>query len=45
MGNDGQFTMYVDLVNQKFAKSSTSEQRFELLPTINEMFSRVKIIL
>jgi hypothetical protein len=41
MGDDGQFTMYVDLVKQEFAVSSTSEERFPLLPTIDEMFQIV----
>lgn len=39
MGNDGQFTMYIDLVNRRFAKSSTSESKFDLLSSINEMFN------
>lgn len=30
MGNDGEYTMYVDLVNKECAKSSTSETRFDL---------------
>lgn len=42
MGNDGQFTMYIDLVKQEFAKSSTSTQKFSLLSNINEMFHQVK---
>jgi hypothetical protein len=30
MGDDGQFTMYVDLVEMKFAKSSTSTTRYNI---------------
>ena len=42
MGNEGEFTMYVDLVNEKFATSSTSTQRFDILPDIRQMFRRVR---
>lgn len=42
MGDDGQFTMYIDMVNRKFARSSTSESRYDLLPSIDEMFKVVK---
>ena len=38
MGEDGEGTMYVDLVEQKFALSSTSEERFDLLDNIDDMF-------
>ena len=39
MGDDGQFTMYIDLVKQEFARSSVSEKRFKLLDNIKDMFS------
>ena len=42
MGNDGNFTMYIDLVNKKFAKNSISEKRYDLLDNIEEMFNIVK---
>jgi len=42
MGDDGQFTMYIDLVKEDFAKNSTSLNRYELLGTIDEMFKIVK---
>ena len=42
MGNDGNFTMYIDLVNKKFAKNSISEKRYDLLDNIKEMFNIVK---
>ena len=42
MGDDGQYTMYVDLVENEFAVSSTS-QRFPIThKTIDEMFRFVK---
>lgn len=42
MGDDGQFTMYVDLVNKLFAQSSTSRSRYEINDNINDMFKRVQ---
>ena len=42
MGDDGQFTMYIDLVNQEFAKSSTSTYRKPLMNDIKDMFEYVK---
>ena len=42
MGDDGCYTMYLDLVEKKYAKSSTSKERFDLLPTINEMFLDIR---
>lgn len=42
MGDDGQHTMYVDMVKREFATNSTSADRKPLLPTIDEMFAEVK---
>lgn len=42
MGDDGQHTMYIDLVEQKFAKNSTSTQRYDLKDNIVDMFNVVK---
>lgn len=42
MGDDGQFTMYIDLVKRQFARSSISTQRYDLLNNIEDMFSVVK---
>lgn len=42
MGDDGQFTMYVDMVNRKFAQNSTSKVRYDLLDDITKMFKIVK---
>ena len=44
MGDDGQFTMYIDLVNRKFAKNSTATTRFDLLDNIEDMFGVVKTL-
>lgn len=42
MGDDGQFTMYIDLVNNQFARNSTSINRYKILKNIDEMFKVVK---
>lgn len=42
MGDDGQYTMYIDMVNQKFAKNSIAETRYDLMDNIDDMFAIVK---
>lgn len=42
MGDDGNFTMYIDLVDQVFARCSVSETRHPLLPHIEDMFKQVQ---
>ena len=42
MGDDGQYTMYVDMVNREFAKSSTSTERWPLMDDIKPMFDKVR---
>jgi len=42
MGDDGQHTMYIDLVNKQYSRSSTSTLRFDITDDIVEMFSVVK---
>ena len=41
-GDDGSHTMYVDLVNEQFAKTSTSTTRYPLLSNIEGMFKIIK---
>jgi hypothetical protein len=41
MGDDGKFTMYIDLVARKFARNSTSTVRHDLLCNIRDMFAVV----
>lgn len=41
-GDDGTATMYVDLVKKQFAKTSTSEERFDLLDNIEDMFNVIR---
>ena len=40
MGDDGTMTYYIDMVEQKFAQSSTAsfEERYDLLDSVDEMF-------
>lgn len=42
MGDDGKFTMYIDMVNQKFARCSVAEKRYDLFDNIDDMFKVVK---
>lgn len=42
MGDDGESTMYIDLVNREYALSSTSEQRYPLENDIIPMFQNIK---
>lgn len=42
MGDDGEYTMYVDAVKRQFAVSSVSEVRHDLLDSIDDMFAVVK---
>ena len=42
MGDDGEATMYVDLVKREFAKSSTSVDRYVLEKDIKTMFSKIR---
>jgi len=42
MGDDGQFTMYIDLVEEKFALSSTTLERHDVKDNIIDMFNIVK---
>ena len=42
MGDDGEATMYIDLVNREFAMSSTSEMRYPLEDNIIPMFKKIQ---
>lgn len=43
MGNDGQFTMYLDMINKEFAVGSTSTKRYKYTDeTIEQMFSIIR---
>ncbi len=48
MGDDGlegkqtSASMFIDMVERKFAKNSCSKERFDLLPTVEEMYDKLK---
>lgn len=44
MGDDGQFTMYVDAVNMEYAVSSVSIERWPVTDDIQEMFERMRSV-
>lgn len=41
LGDDGKFSLYVDSVNNEFAKSSVSTERFPIEDDIKDMFEKV----
>lgn len=43
MGDDGNFTYYIDMVERKFAKSSTApmDKRYDLMDSTDDMFKRI----
>ena len=44
MGDDAQYTFYLDLVDQKFSKNSVAplDERYDLLDSVDEMFERIR---
>jgi hypothetical protein len=42
MGDDGGYTMYIDMVEGNYGQSSTSVERFNFLNTINDMFLDIR---
>ena len=42
MGDDGSATLFVDMVNREFAKSSTSTERYSLEDDIVTMFEKIR---
>jgi organic radical activating enzyme len=43
MGEDGMFTMYIDLVEKMYASSSVSTERFRLKRNIKSMFKDIRV--
>lgn len=45
MGDDGNFTYYIDMVERKFAKSSTApmDKRYDLMDSTDDMFKRIVV--
>lgn len=44
MGDDGKYTMYIDLVKGEFSKSSTCKERYSIQSNILDMFNVAKSI-
>lgn len=42
MGDDGTFTMYIDAVNNKYSKSSTSNKKYDINGSIAKMFKHIR---
>ncbi|MCX4313738.1 MAG: radical SAM protein [Clostridia bacterium] len=42
MGDDGNGSMYIDLVKKQYAKSSTSRERFPLETSVDSMFAKIR---
>lgn len=45
MGDDSEFTYYIDLVEEKFAKSSTAplDERYDILDSVDDMFEKIRL--
>lgn len=43
MGDDGNFTYYIDMVERKYARSSTAafDKRYDLLDSVDDMFKKI----
>jgi hypothetical protein len=42
MGEDSEFTFYIDLVEKKFGKNSLTTDRFDLMDNIDDMFNHIR---
>ena len=44
MGNEGEYTFFIDSVNKKFAMSSLAKNRYDLMDDVDDMFRKVREI-
>ena len=44
MGNEGEYTFFIDAVNKKFAISSLADERYDLMDNVDDMFRKVRKI-
>lgn len=44
MGDEGQYTFFIDAVNKKFAVSSLTEEKYDLMDNVDGMFRKVRKI-
>lgn len=45
MGDEAEFTYYIDMVNRTFAKNSTAplDERYKLLDSVDDMFEKIRV--
>lgn len=45
MGDEAEFTYYIDMVNRTFAKNSTAplDERYEILDSVDDMFEKIRV--
>ena len=41
MGDDGNYTFYIDMVEGTFSKNSLAEMRYPIMDSIDEMFQKI----
>ena len=44
MGDEGEYTFFIDVVNKKFAVSSLAETQYDLMDDVDDMFRKVREI-
>ena len=42
MGDEGQYTFFIDAVDKKFAVSSLTEEKYDLMDSVDDMFRKVR---
>ena len=42
MGDEGEYTFFIDAVNKKFAVSSLADEQYDLMDDVDDMFRYVK---
>ena len=43
MGDDGNYTFYIDLVDEQFGKNSLATERFPVMDSIDDMFEKIRL--
>lgn len=43
MGDDSEFTFYIDLVDKQFGKNSLATERFPVMDSIDDMFEKIRL--
>ena len=43
MGDDSEFTFYIDLVDEQFGKNSLATERFDIMDSIDDMFEKIRL--